>query len=98
MGVAKRAIEEKEANYSIALKILQEIGAVEVCPIHGDEHFYNTDRLDHNAIYGRATNIFKEKYLNSFPNITLFHEQIKAVLDGCSDEKECPWCRKMLEE
>ena len=96
MSLIKRELERNETYYAVAFNLLEDIGAIKTCPIHGSEHFYETG-MEESEVYALATHKLKIEFpeLNDF---SLFHQKIKEVLQDSAIEKECPICEKLWNE
>ncbi|MDE7363809.1 MAG: hypothetical protein K2N27_02805 [Ruminococcus sp.] len=96
MSFIKRQLEEINSYREIAYDILKSIGAIETCPFHEDEWYFD-NYMDEQEVYAKATNILKAEYPN-MNDFKLFHEQIKGILDEASYESNCPFCEKLFNE
>lgn len=81
--------------YETVKQILFEIGAIKTCDIH-DDWFYSTG-IEETKVYAIATKIYKQKYSNL--DLIQIRDEIKQILgEAGNNERECPFCKKMMKE
>ena len=86
MGMVKHMMEEKMELYGIATNVLERVGAIKTCDVHGDRYLVDGSKLEDAYKLGNSW-ISKGNVNCERRELT---DAIKDVLEGTPDE--CPGC------
>ena len=92
MSGTKDLLDKIQDYHKIAYDILLEIGEIKECDCKSG-HYYETYKLDKDAIYAISSNSLKEKY-GANQDFKLFHSQIAEIIKNAAPELSCPYCEK----
>ena len=94
MGGYKKQQMEEEGLYSLAISILEKIGATRTCEYHVDVYFNNG--MPSGEMYAKATTEYKKQVGQSTGEFKKFHNKIKKALEGSYEY--CPYCDKYFSD
>lgn len=90
MGIMKHKLEEKIALYGLAANILERVGAIKTCEVHGDKYLVDESKLRDAYKLGNFE-ISKGNLDCGRKNLT---DAIKDVLEMTPEE--CPSCSNVM--
>ena len=90
MGIMKHKLEEKNALYGLAADILQRVGAIKTCEVHGDRYLVDESKLQEAC---KLANSRISKGIVDCGRRELT-DAIKDVLEAAPEE--CPCCANVM--
>lgn len=90
MGMMKHKLEDKNALYCLAADILQRVGAIKTCEVHGDRYLVDESKLQDAC-----------KLANSRISRGLVNSDRRELTDAIKDvletaPEECPSCANVM--